>query len=315
MSWPRWRPIFWWQALTRAFEPASANSAVAHAGRPRRRRPDWLRHLMADRLGMFGLVLVALVVIGAVFADVLTSYDPIRMSPRDRFAAPGLDHLMGTDNLGRDLFTRVLHGGRIALTVAMAATAASLALGVSLGLVAGYGPRWLDNALILLFDALRSFPTVMLALALVTLIGPSLAAVILVVVLSGAPSYGRIVRTQVISLKRAEFVLAERSMGAGTARILFVHLLPNVIGPILILASMDIPVVITIEAGMSFLGLGVPPPTPSWGNILNDGFSFIRESIWPVIAGGVPIIVATLGFTFLGEALRDTFDPRIRKDM
>lgn len=270
---------------------------------------------MSDRLGMFGLVLVALVVVGAVFADVLTSYDPIRMSPRDRFAAPGLDHLMGTDNLGRDLFTRVLHGGRIALTVAMAATAASLALGVSLGLVAGYGPRWLDNALILLFDALRSFPTVMLALALVTLIGPSLAAVILVVVLSGAPSYGRIVRTQVISLKRAEFVLAERSMGAGTARILFVHLLPNVIGPILILASMDIPVVITIEAGMSFLGLGVPPPTPSWGNILNDGFSFIRESIWPVIAGGVPIIVATLGFTFLGEALRDTFDPRIRKDM
>jgi len=160
------------------------------------------------------------------------------------------------------------------------------------------------------FDALKSFPTVMLALALVTLVGPSLDAVILVVIISAAPSYARMARTQTLSVRHAEFVLAERSLGAGPGRIIATHILPNIIGPILIVASMDIPVVVAIEAGMSFLGLGVRPPTPSWGSILNDGFSYIRESPWPVIAGGLPIVITTLGFTFLGEALRDTFDPK-----
>jgi peptide/nickel transport system permease protein len=150
----------------------------------------------------------------------------------------------------------------------------------------------------------------MLALALVTLVGPSLDAVILVVIISAAPSYARMARTQTLSVRHAEFVLAERSLGASPGRIIATHILPNIIGPILIVASMDIPVVVAIEAGMSFLGLGVRPPTPSWGSILNDGFSYIRESPWPVIAGGLPIIITTLGFTFLGEALRDTFDPK-----
>src|SRR5262249_50315519 len=183
-------------------------------------------------------------------------------------------------------------------------------LGVSTGLIAGYGPRWLDNALLLVFDALKSFPTVMLALALVTLVGPSLNAVILVVIISAAPSYARMARTQTLSVRHAQFVLPERPPGAGAARITAPHTLPNTTGPILIVASMDTPVVVAIEAGMSFLGLGVRPPTPSWGSILNDGFSYIRESPWPVIAGGLPIVITTLGFTFLGEALRATFHPQ-----
>jgi peptide/nickel transport system permease protein len=138
--------------------------------------------------------------------------------------------------------------------------------------------------------------------------------VILVVVIATLPSYARITRTQTLSLKNAEFVLAARSVGAPVWRILSFHIMPNIVGPLLILASMEIPVVITIEAGMSFLGLGVRPPTPSWGSILNDGFAYIRESPWPAIAGGVPIIIATLGFTFLGETLRDQFDPRLRTE-
>ncbi len=258
--------------------------------------------------------LVLLVVFGAIFADVLTSYNPAGMALRDRFLPPGAMHLLGTDQLGRDLLTRVLHGARIALAVALVATSFSFIGGLVLGMIAGYGPRWLDSLLLLFFDALRSFPTVMLALALVTLVGPSLSAVVLVVVLATLPGYARVVRAQTMSLKGAEFVLAARALGAPAWRILPVHIMPNLIGPLLILASMDIPVVITIEAGMSFLGLGVRPPTPSWGSILNDGFSFIRESAWPAIAGGLPIIVATLGFTFLGETLRDQFDPRLRKD-
>ncbi|MCB2136545.1 MAG: ABC transporter permease [Rhodobacteraceae bacterium] len=267
---------------------------------------------MAEPLGAFGIILVLLVVGGAVFADLIASADPNKIAPRDRFLPPSIDHLMGTDQLGRDLFARVLHGGRIALSVALFATAASLAIGIVLGLIAGYGPRWLDNIMILVFDALKSFPTVMLALALVTLFGPSLTAVVVVVVLVNVPGYARIIRTQTLALKSAEFVTAAQSMGAGAGRILRVHVLPNVIGPLLILASMDIPVVIAIEAGMSFLGLGVRPPTPSWGAILNDGFTAIRDTPWIAVAGGLPIILTTLGFTFLGETLRDVFDPRLK---
>ncbi|WP_371813348.1 ABC transporter permease [Ruegeria sp. HKCCA4008] len=271
-----------------------------------------IRKILREPLGALGLFLVLFIIFGAVFADFLTSWDPTKINPRDRFQGPSAQHLMGTDQLGRDLFARVLHGGRIALFVALVSTAVSLVIGIVLGLIAGYGPRWLDNLMILLFDAMKSFPTVMLALALVTLMGPSLTAVMVVVVLVTVPGYARIIRTQTIALKTSEYVTAAQSMGASSARILRVHILPNVIGPLVILASMDIPVVIGIEAGMSFLGLGVRPPTPSWGSILNDGFTNIRDTAWIAIAGGVPIIITTLGFTFLGETLRDVFDPRLK---
>lgn len=270
------------------------------------------RRLLREPLGVFGLSLVVLVILAAVFADVLTQWDPTRINPRDRFLGPSGEHLLGTDQLGRDLFARVLHGGRIALYVALVSTAISLAIGIVLGLIAGYGPRWLDNLMILLFDATKSFPTVMLALALVTIVDPSLTAVVVVVIIVNVPGYARIIRTQTIAIKSSEFVTAAQSMGASNARILGVHIMPNVIGPLVILASMDIPVVIAIEAGMSFLGLGVRPPTPSWGSILNDGFSQIRDTAWIAIAGGLPIIITTLGFTFLGETLRDVFDPRLK---
>ncbi|MCC6306633.1 MAG: ABC transporter permease [Rhodobacteraceae bacterium] len=264
-------------------------------------------------MGALGLVMVVVVIAAALLAD-LSPHNPVAMLPRERFADPGLVHWLGTDHLGRDLFTRVLHGARIALLVALSATAISLAGGLVLGMAAGYGPRWLDSALLLVFDALRSFPTVMLALALVTLTGPSLKAVVAVVVIATLPGYGRVVRAQTMVLRHAEFVLAARALGAPAPRVLALDVMPNLIGPLLILVSMDIPVVITIEAGMSFLGLGVRPPTPSWGTILNDGYAFIRESPWPAIAGGLPIVAATLGFTFLGETLRDRFDPRLRRE-
>lgn len=271
-----------------------------------------LRRILREPLGALGLFLVVMMIGGALFADWLTVYEPSKISPRDRFQSPSWDHLLGTDQLGRDLFSRVLHGGRIALSVALLATAASLTIGIVLGLIAGYGPRWLDNLMLLFFDSIKSFPTVMLALALVTLFGPSLTAVVVVVVLVSVPGYARIIRTQTLALKESEFVMAAQSMGASTPRILRVHVMPNVIGPLLILASMDIPVVIAIEAGMSFLGLGVRPPTPSWGAILNDGFTAIRDTPWIAVAGGLPIILTTLGFTFLGETMRDVFDPRLK---
>jgi peptide/nickel transport system permease protein len=161
------------------------------------------------------------------------------------------------------VLSRVLYGGRIALGVALTAVGLSLVFGTLFGLIAGYGPRWLDDLLLLLFDSVRAFPVIMFALAVITVVGPSLHTVILVVVVTTIPQYARIIRTQTLSLRHTEFVLAERSLGAGAPRVLLVHILPNVIGPLLILASMEVPVVITVEAGLSFLGLGVrPPPRP-----------------------------------------------------
>jgi len=269
--------------------------------------------ILGDPIGVFGLALVVLVVVGALGAGVFAQHDPTTLDVRHRLLPPDWDHWLGTDHLGRDVFSRVLYGGRIALFVSLVSVGLSLAFGCVLGMLAGYGPRWLDNGFILVFDAVRSFPTVLFALALVTLIGPSLTTIIVIVVVTSTPLYGRIVRTQTLALQESEFIQAARSIGARPPRVLARHMLPNLIGPLLILASMDIPVVITIESGLSFLGLGVRPPTPSWGSILNDGYGFIRDTPWLVIAGGVPIVLTTLGFTFLGEALRDIFDPRLQR--
>ncbi|HEX6103133.1 MAG TPA: ABC transporter permease [Alphaproteobacteria bacterium] len=274
-----------------------------------------LRRLLRDPLGALGLVLVTVIVVMALGADVLAPYGPNATDVKARLQGPSGLHWLGTDQLGRDIFSRVLVGSRIALWVAAVTSFFSLLGGLTLGLIAGYGPKWLDSLLILLFDSIRAFPTVLFALAVVTLLGPSLGTIILIITIFNVPVYARIVRTQTLSLRTTEFILAERSLGASAFRVLFVHVLPNVIGPLLILVSMDVPVVITIEAGLSFLGLGVRPPTASWGSILNDGYAFIRNTPWMVIAGGVPLILATLGFTFLGEALRDAFDPRLRKDV
>jgi peptide/nickel transport system permease protein len=278
-------------------------------------RNSVLRRLVATPFGRLGLSLVLIIVIMAVFADWIAPYNPASISIPEKLQAPSFAHFFGTDQLGRDVFSRVVLGARVALEVAFASISLAIAIGGTLGLVAGYGSRWLDNVIVLVFDTIRSFPTIMFALALVTLIGPSLETVIVIVVATFAPGYGRIVRTQTQALKHAEFVLAERSLGAGVARILAVHILPNIVGPLFILASMDVPVVITIEAGLSFLGFGVRPPTPSWGSVLNDGYAFIGNTPWLILAGGLPLVLSTLGFTFLGEALRDAIDPRLRREL
>ena len=275
--------------------------------------PGVIRQIARDPMGLLGLTLALLLVITGLFADWLTPYDPLKIDVINRFAGPSLAHPLGTDNLGRDLLSRVIAGSRIALIVAFCTTFLAMVGGLVLGLMAGYGPRWLDNGLILLFDAVYSFPYIMLALAVITLFGSSLTMVVLVIAITTLPAYARLVRTSTLSVKNSEFVLAERSLGAGPVRILFRHIMPNIIGPLLIIVSMDIPVVITVEAGLSFLGLGVPPPAPSWGRILNEGYSFIRQTPWVVVGGGIPLVLATLGFTFLGEALRDIFDPKLRK--
>ncbi len=277
-----------------------------------RQRSEKLALLLKNKQGMIGFVLVVAFFLSALLAPFLATHDPAQLDIPARLTGPGADHWLGADQLGRDTYSRVLYGGRVALKVAAIGVTLSLVIGLTLGMVAGYGPRWLDNALLLLFDTIRSFPTIVLALAAVSLLGPSLNLILSIVIITSIPSYARLARTSTLALKNTEFIMAERSLGAGTFRILFRHVMPNVIGPLLILAAMDVPVVVTIEAGLSFLGLGVLPPTASWGTILNEGYLVIRTSPWPVVAGGIPLVLTTLGFTLLGEALRDIFDPKLR---
>ncbi len=273
--------------------------------------PRALKALLADPMGAMGLVLVSLFVAMAVAAPILAPYDPLALNVRAKLQGISFAHWLGTDQLGRDTLSRLIFGARTALSIALTATGLAGGIGLLLGLIAGYGPRWLDAGLVLVLDSVNALPMMMLALAIITVIGPGTFTLILVVVLVSIPSYARLIRAQTLSLRRAEFILAERAIGASTLRILLRHLLPNVLGPLVIVLSMDIPVVIMLEAGLSYLNLGVKPPTPSWGNVLYDGYTSLRTSPTLVIAAGAPLVLATLGFTFLGEGLRDALDPRL----
>ncbi len=263
-------------------------------------------------MGIAGLVLVGAFVLMAVFAPVLAPYDPITLDIPNKFHAPSLSHWLGTDQLGRDLLSRIIWGARIALGIALTATGVAGIIGLLLGLVAGFGPRWLDSLLVLIFDSFSSLPMIMFALAIITVVGPGIQTLILIIVLVSFSGYARLIRAQTLSLKSADYILAERTLGASNARIILRHLLPNVVGPLVILLSMDIPVVIMLEAGLSYLNLGVRPPTPSWGNILYDGYTSLRSAPYMVIAAGAPLVLCTIGFTFLGEGLRDALDPKMQ---
>jgi len=289
-------------------------SSVADASLsvPGRQRFVLLRALLADPFTCVALFLVTGFLVTAIFAPWLAPYSPVKIDVLHKLQPPSAEHWSGTDHLGRDLLSRVIYGARTALTIAMVSVAIAGAIGLMLGLIAGYGPRWLDAMLVLSFDSLNSLPMIMFALAIITVLGAGTGTLIIVIAATSFPSYARLIRAQTLALKNSDYILAERLIDASAARIIFVHLLPNVVGPLIILLSMDIPVVIMVEAGLSFLGLGVRPPTPSWGSILYDGYTSIRSAPFMVIFGGLPLVLATLGFTFLGEGLRDYLDPRLQ---
>lgn len=261
--------------------------------------------------GRLALGLVGGLLLVVVLTPWLTPYGPETQDIASRLQGPSPGHPLGTDNLGRDLLTRTLYGARIALEVAVPAGIIALLLGLVMGLTAGYVGGRTDDVVVVLMDTLQSMQAVPLALVLLLLLGSSLVNVIVVVAIAFAPAYARMARASVFVTKEQAFVEAERNLGAGDLRILLGHILPNVIAPLFILMAINIPVAITIEAGLSFLGLGLPPPIPSWGNILADGFTRIRQTPWPVVVPGVALMLTTLGFTLLGEALRDRLDPRL----
>ena len=271
--------------------------------------------LIHDPMGAVGLLIVISFLLVAIFAGVLAPYDPNKIDILNKLQGPSLQHLVGTDQLGRDTLSRLIHGTQIALLVAVVSIGLAVLMGSILGAIAGYGPAWLDFLIMLIFDTMRSYPVIMFALAVVVLFGPSLTTIMVIIIATSFPTYGRLMRTQTQTLRKSEYILSAQALGIGTPRILLKHVMPNTIGPILIVASMDVPFVIALEAGLSFLGLGVRPPTPSWGSILNDGYTYIRNSSWILFSAGAPLILVTIGFTFLGEQLRDILDPKIGRGL
>lgn len=261
--------------------------------------------------GLLALVLVALLGVVVVAAPLIAPYEPATQDIAVRLHGPTADHLLGTDHLGRDLLSRAIFGARIALGIALPAGLLALGIGLLLGLVGGYVGGRTDRVLVVIMDSMQAFPAVILALTLLALLGPSLANVVIVVAITFAPAYARMARASVFVVREEAHIEAERSLGASDARIILVHVLPNVIAPLLILFAINVPLAVTIEAGLSFLGLGVPPPEPSWGVMLRDGFPRVRQTFWPVLVPSLALVFTTLGFTLLGEALRDRLDPRL----
>ena len=270
-----------------------------------------LREVAARPAGLFGLVVVVALVLIAIFAPLLSPYEPSAQKISDRLQGPSGEHLLGTDDIGRDLLSRLFFGTRIALGVALPAVLGALLVGLVVGTIAGYLGGRVDNVLVVAMDTVQAFPAVILALALLAVLGPSLRNVIIVIAVSFAPGYARVARALVLATKENAYIEAERALGAGGGRIVGVHILPNIVAPLFILLAMDLPGAITVEAGLSFLGVGVQPPTPSWGVILADGFDRVRDTPWPVLSAALMLMIATLGFTMLGETLRDVVDPRL----
>jgi peptide/nickel transport system permease protein len=270
-----------------------------------------LGQVLERPLGVLGFGIVLGFLLLVIFGNFIAPYPYARQDLPRLLEGPSQTYLLGTDHLGRDLLSRLVYGARIALFTAVPAVAIALLGGILLGLFAGYAGGAIDDTIVILLDMIQAFPAVVLAMAILALLGPSQVNEILVIGLAWIPGYARVTRAQILSVKENLYVEAERSVGASSPRIVFNHLLPNVLAPLLILAAMDLPVVITFEAGLSFLGLGVRPPAPSWGAMLSDGFKFVRESPWPTVWTGLMLIIVTLGFTLFGEALRDVLDPRL----
>ena len=277
-----------------------------------------LRRLVRRRTAIFGLVAVALVVFSAVFAPWITPFDPLEQDINQRLKEPGWRnatgqmHSLGTDHLGRDILARIIFGARIALVVGLSAVLISGVLGMIIGLIAGYFGGTVDDFLMRLADIQLAFPFILLAIAVIGVLGPSLRNIIIVIGVSSWVVYARVVRGEVLSIRERDFVQAAIALGSRDGRILVRHVLPNAFTPWLVVATLDMARVIVIESALSFLGLGVQPPTPTWGGMLADGRVYLSTAWWLATFPGLAILITVLGINLLGDGLRDTLDPRLK---
>jgi peptide/nickel transport system permease protein len=283
--------------------------------RPKGALGEWrqiLRPALRNKLVLFGAVIVVLMALLAIFASLVTPYDPIEMKVMDALKAPSRAHLFGTDRFGRDVLSRTVYGSRIALGVALSSIAIALLTGSVLGLIGGFLGGWPDLAIGRIMDILFSFPSLVLAIAIAAMLGPGLNNAALAIAVVYAPLFCRVARGPVIAERAKEHVAAAVGLGAGSLRIIFRHILPNVLAPLIVQASVALAFAILIEASLSYLGLGTQPPDPSWGTMLNEGRTYLETAPWMSVFPGLAIMLAVLGFNLLGDGLRDVLDPQLR---
>ena len=276
--------------------------------------PLVLQKLFRRRIVLAAAICLLLVMAVALLANVITGYDPNDTAVSERLSAPTASHLLGTDELGRDLFSRIAFGGRYSLTISALTAAGSIVFGTLLGLVAGFFRR-LDTPVMRVVDAMMSFPDILLAIALVAILGPSMLNVVLALVLVYTPRVARVVRASTLVVRELLFVEAARAVGVSTAGILWRHILPNLMSPILVQASFIFAYAILAEAALSFLGVGVPPEIPTWGTMVAGSQQYAHQALWIVLFPGLAIIMTALSLQLLGDGVRDLLDPRLKKSM
>lgn len=275
--------------------------------------PKSVSRLLSNRGAVIGIVLLVAIACLAFFSPALVQHDPLTVNAKARLLGPSQEHLFGTDAFGRDVFARVLMGGRVSLKLGFVAVGVASLIGITLGLLASYYGGVIDNLIMRLVDVMLAFPGILLALAIVAILGPSLTNAMIAVGISGSPTYTRVVRGAVLQVKAIAFVDAARQLGASDLRIIWRHIFPNVLAPIVVLATLGVANAIIAGAALSFLGLGAKPPTPEWGLMLADGRNYLRHAWWITTFPGVAIMLTVLSINLLGDGLRDALDPRMAR--
>jgi peptide/nickel transport system permease protein len=291
---------------------ARAESLLERAGKPTSLTRDALRQLCRNPGAVAGACVLAAIVLVTISSSVLVPYDPVAQDTQAIRQPPSGDHLFGTDNFGRDVFSRVLAGGRKSLPVGLVAVAIAGIVGVLFGLIAGYYGRWTDSLVMRAADLMLAFPGILLAMSLIAILGPSLFNLMIAVGIASIPEYTRVVRGTVLSAREMEYVTAARVSGAGGPKIMLRHILPNILPPVIVLATLGIAGAIILGSTLSFLGLGVKPPAPEWGSMLSDGRTMMRHHWWVSFFPGFAIMLTVLSINLLGDGLRDALDPRLR---
>ena len=270
------------------------------------------RYFKRNRLAVGGSIIILITFLIAGSASLIAPRDPGKTDVSLKLQPPSLDHYLGTDQLGRDVFSRMLHGAKVSLSVGFVAVAISILIGILVGAVAGYYGGWVDSLLMRFVDIMLCFPSFFLILTVVALLGPSLFKVMVVIGITSWMGTSRFVRAEFLSLRERDFVQAAKALGVRDPRIIFRHILPNALAPVFVTATLDVASAILVEAGLSFLGFGVQPPAPSWGNILTEGRTYIFDAWWLTVFPGLAILITVLSFNLAGEGLRDALDPRLR---
>ncbi|GLH65264.1 MULTISPECIES: nickel transporter permease [Bacillaceae] len=270
------------------------------------------RRFRKNKMALVGLGIVVFFILLAIFAPLLAPYDFKEQNLAERLQPPSSKHLFGTDDFGRDIFSRVIYGARISLWVGFFSVLGSVIVGSMLGIIAGYYGRWIDGIISRLFDIMLAFPSILLAIGIVAVLGPSLQNALIAIAVINIPNFGRLIRSRVLSIKQEEYVMAAKAIGMSDMRILFHHILPNSMAPIIVQGTLAIATAIIEAAALGFLGLGAQPPNPEWGKMLADSKDFLTQAPWTMIFPGLAIMLTVLGFNLMGDGLRDALDPRMK---